>query len=305
VGAPLSEKNSGGVPSVAELRPIVQGSKVRADQRWTYRLFRSVSIYITWLLIHTKVTANQVTVASLVVAAIGLVLVAFSSPWIALIGYLMLLTYHLLDRVDGEIARFRETFSLRGIYLDNAGHYLTGAGVFIATAYRYAPGAADPQIVWLVGTIGAIAVVMARVEKHAAFQLFSQYVLERPQLLDGMSPEEGAMTRASTRADRAAGPSEHRRSPLGAVRDLALTLTSFPIVVVAFIVGLIVAAVWDTPDAAIVILAVAAALQVMTYLALEVVNLTQNLDAESLRLAETAQTACEAAADDRSDDLDD
>lgn len=305
MGAPLSEKNSGGVPSVAELRPIVQGSKVRADQRWTYRLFRSVSIYITWLLLHTSATANQVTVASLVVAATGLVLVVFSSPWIALIGYLLLLTYHLLDRVDGEIARFRQTFSLRGIYLDNAGHYLTGAGVFIATAYRYAPGAADPQIVWLVGTIGAIAAVMARVEKHAAFQLFSQYVLERPRLLDGASREVGAMTRAATRADRAARSAEHRRSPLGVVRDVALTLTSFPIVVVAFIFGAVVTAVWDASDAAIAIFVLAAAVQVATYLALEVVNLTQNLDTESLRLAETARTACESTVDDRSDDPDD
>lgn len=293
------------VPSVADVRPIVQSAKILGDRRWAYRAFRWVSIYPTWLLLHTSVTPNQVTAASLVVAGIGLVLVGFSSPWVALAGYLLLLGYHLLDRVDGEIARFRQIFSLRGIYLDNAGHYITGAGIFVATVYRYAPDAADPQIVWLIGTIGAIASVMARVEKHASFQLFSQYVLERPQLLDGVSGDAGPMTRAATRANREVSAVGPRRSLLGVVRDAALTLTSFPIVVAAFIVGLVIAATSNTSDAAIVILVVAAALQATTYVALEIVNLNQNLTAESLRLAETAQKACDLAAEAHTDDLDD
>ena len=47
----------------------------------------------------------------------------------------------------------------------------------------------------------------------------------------------------------------------------------------------------------IAILVIASAIQVVTYVALEAVNLTQNLFAESERLAETAQKACDLAAE--------
>ena len=284
-----AKRSDGEIPSIKDLRTIVQGGKISGDRRWTYRFFRRISIYITWLLLHTKATPNQVTVASLVVAAAGIVLVAFSSPWIALLGYALLIGYHLLDRVDGEIARFRGLFSLRGIYLDNAGHYLTGAGVFIATTYRYAPLVSDSQIIWLIGTIGALASVMSRVEKHASFQLFSQYVLEHPQLAEGISAKAGSLTRAATREDRAEGSPQHRPGLLVVARDVALTLTSFPIVVAGFIVGLVVTVMTDAPTVGIVILIGAAALQTVTYFALEVVNLSANLDTETRRLFEIAE----------------
>ena len=66
-----SQIAGGQVPSLAELRPIAQGAKTSGDRRWTYRAFRRVSIYVTWLLLHTGVTPNQVTVASLITAAAG------------------------------------------------------------------------------------------------------------------------------------------------------------------------------------------------------------------------------------------
>lgn len=299
MGERPSPNNGGQVPSIAELRPIAQGVKVSGDRRWTYRAFRQVSIYITWLLLHTGVTPNQVTVASLITAGAGLGLVAFGSPWVALVGYLLLFVYHLLDRVDGEIARFRKIYSLRGIYLDNAGHYLTGAGIFIATTYRLAPDSSNPQVIWLIGTIGAVAAMMARVEKHASFQLFSQYVLEKPNLLQSPSVTAGALTRSATRDDRATGSTGHRRSLLTMTRDAALTLTSFPIVAAAFTIGLAIGIGADSDGVSIAILVIASAIQVVTYLALEAVNLTQNLFAESERLAETAQKAYDSAAEEQ------
>ncbi len=218
------------VPSVADLRPIAQGSKTQSDRRWTYRSFRHISIYVTWVLLHTTVTPNQVTVASLTVAAGGLVLVGAPAAGAAIGGCALLLIYHILDRVDGEVARYRETYSLYGIYLDNAGHYLTGAGLLIAASFRLAPFSAEPSTIWLIGSIGAIAAVLTRVEKHAAFQLFSQYLLENPGLLETVRHETGFLTREATRADRSemGGEGRQRRKVVSLVRDITLTATTFP-----------------------------------------------------------------------------
>jgi hypothetical protein len=273
------------VPPIAQLRPIAQGEKVTGDKRWWYVIFRRISIYVTWAVLHTKATPNHVTVASLVVAFIGLVLVGVAGPWLASAGYVALLVYHLLDRVDGEIARVRETYSIYGIYLDNAGHYFTGAGIVVATTYRLTLEASQPRMLWLVGVFGAMAAVMARMEKHAPFQLFSQYVIKQPNLASslGVSPD-GALTRSAVRSSRSAEAETPRRSLLEVARDTALALTAFPSVATILLGGTLAEIAWGRPSIAIWTLVLVSVVQIATYLALEMAMLTQSLASETRRL---------------------
>lgn len=273
------------VAPIAELRTVAQGEKVAADGRWWYVVFRRASIYVTWALLHTGVTANQVTIASLIVAVGGIIMVGAANAWLAVTGYLVLLLYHLLDRVDGEIARVRRVFSLTGIYLDNAGHYLTGAGVLVAATYRSSVETNQPRMLWLVGSLGAFAAAMSRIEKHAPFQLFSQYVLERPSLARSLSVAPGgALTRSATRSTRSADGDRRRRSVVELTRDAALALTAFPSVVLVLLGGTLAEVLWDRPMIAIWTLVAASMLQVLTYVALEVAMLTQSLASETNRL---------------------
>lgn len=273
------------VPPIAELRHAAQASKVAADKRWWYVLFRRMSIYLTWALLHTRATPNHVTMASLVAALIGLVMVGATNPWLAFSGYLMLLLYHLLDRVDGEIARIRNTFSLYGIYLDNAGHYLTGAGVFVATTYRLTAVAGQPRMLWLIGVIASFSAVMARVEKHAAFHLFSQYVIERPSLAQDLeSPQHGALTRSAVRSSRSAEAKPPRRSLVAVARDMALALTAFPSLTGILLLGTLTEIVSGGTPIAIWALIAIAVVQIVTYVALEVAMLSQGLASETRRL---------------------
>ena len=269
------------VPSIEELRSLAQGEKLAGDRRLWYRTFRWLSIRLTWVLLHSRITPNQVTVASLIIAAAGLVLIAISA-WAAVADYLLLLVYHLLDRVDGEIARFRRIFSLHGIYLDNAGHYVTSAGIFLATTYRLAGAASRPQSLWLIGSIAALAAALYRVEKHAPFHLFSQYVVAQPELVAGMHTSASALTREATRADRSEGSPI---SAIGRLRDLVLSLTSFPAIVTLFLFGS-VAEIIAGESTAIVLLVIVSLLQISAYISLEAINLSANLATETLRLAE-------------------
>lgn len=268
------------VPSIAELRDIAQSSK--SDQRFIYRVFRIISIRITWVLLHTPVTANQVTVISLLVGVAGLVFLALSDPLTALVGCGLLIVYHILDRVDGEVARFRKKHSLYGIYLDNLGHYVTGAGLLIALAYRLAPAVSDPGQIWLAGSVSALAAMLVRVEKHAPYHLFSQYIIDHPELLGTIPVTSGTLTRNATEADRSG---EGATSPLGIIREVLLTLTWFPITVLLVAIGLAVEAVTGSVNPTIWIFLVVAGLQLVVWVGIEVANLTQNLGAESRRLA--------------------
>jgi len=91
-----------------------------------------ISIYITWVLLHTNVSANQVTVTFMVVGLIAVYLFSFGQPWMYFWGAILLQVRYLLDSVDGEIARYRKTFSVTGEYLDFIEHYITGGLVFFA-----------------------------------------------------------------------------------------------------------------------------------------------------------------------------
>jgi phosphatidylglycerophosphate synthase len=78
-----------------------------------------LSVRLTrWVVAHTRLHPNQITVVSFAVGLSGAFAFASTGPWIVLAG---LVGYHLhvlLDYVDGEVARCRGETSVRGAYLD-------------------------------------------------------------------------------------------------------------------------------------------------------------------------------------------
>lgn len=275
------------IPSIAELREN-QRVKTQHDQRWSYLVFRRISIYLSWLLLHTGVSANQVTVISIVMGVAGLVFLGVGATWATALGLALLLGYHLLDRVDGEIARQRKVFSLRGVYLDNVGHHLTIAGVLIASGYALRDAVDRPTDLMLVAALGGTASGLTRVAKHAPFQLYAQYVRIQPNLLDGIEETTGPLTRASVKEARGT----ETPPPRGLVSRLVgvvLSWTQFPATLLILAVGLIVAESSDDADAQVVALVGLCAFHGATFIAMEIANLTQNLTHETRRLADRDQ----------------
>lgn len=126
-------------PSLAELRAVVQPDWVmaRTAEHWTGTLYmRKLSIYLTWLLVRTPISANGVTV--LMILAGGLAGPALLLPgiWGPLVAALLAQLQMFLDCCDGEVARWRNTSSPRGIFLDQLGHYVAegSIGLFLGVA---------------------------------------------------------------------------------------------------------------------------------------------------------------------------
>ena len=78
---------------------------------------RPASYRIAWLLMRIGFSANQVTLLALATTIIGGVLLSFNFPF-SIIGIIFLLFSHLLDYVDGTIAKATNTISKFGWYLD-------------------------------------------------------------------------------------------------------------------------------------------------------------------------------------------
>jgi hypothetical protein len=158
--------------SIAQLKQITQGEK-RATQSARYTRMRDVSVYVTWVLLHTPITANQVTAIGIAFGLLGVILVAMPSPSIGIAGCILLWIHILLDKVDGEVARYRKTVSLRGIFLDEIGHLVVQPLLFVALAV-HVYGATGRIEALLLGYIPALQTGWARVLANLPFRIFSK-----------------------------------------------------------------------------------------------------------------------------------
>jgi phosphatidylglycerophosphate synthase len=125
-----------GIPPVKELRSICQQPLGIARESWLSNHFaRAISIHITRILLHTPVTANQVTVGMILLGVAAGTLFTFGNYWLSIIGIILLLAAYILDRVDGEIARYRKATSIQGNFLDDLYHDIVKPYIFIGISF--------------------------------------------------------------------------------------------------------------------------------------------------------------------------
>lgn len=134
-------------PTIEELRAKTQPESVtgrRNSEHWTADLYlRRISPYITRILLPTSITANGVTYL-MILTGISISLSFLIPGWIAfLIAFILSQLQMLWDCIDGELARWRETFSPAGIFLDKVGHYFAEALIPIAIGWRLRSGDDD------------------------------------------------------------------------------------------------------------------------------------------------------------------
>jgi phosphatidylglycerophosphate synthase len=138
--------------SIKQLRELSQSEKISKRLStgndvgliWVgYTIHRRVSIYITYFLIRffPKCTANSVSASMLLVTLLGAGLVMVQNVTVQLAGLFLCYFAFLLDKVDGELARYRDERSVRGCYLDEWYHVLAPTslllGVFLIPAYTH------------------------------------------------------------------------------------------------------------------------------------------------------------------------
>ncbi|MFA6253162.1 MAG: CDP-alcohol phosphatidyltransferase family protein [Patescibacteria group bacterium] len=122
------------------LRPKL--NKMSGDR--IYRWERNFSVRLSWLLvkIFPKLKANQVTVISLFLLLIIFLANFFKTNavenfYIALIQLITLYFVGILDKIDGEVARYRDQYSQRGIYYDRMVHFFYPLVFYFSIGHFY------------------------------------------------------------------------------------------------------------------------------------------------------------------------
>jgi phosphatidylglycerophosphate synthase len=136
-----------------------------SGEHWTGRLYmRRFSPYVTRLVLPTRVSADAVTAATLIAGLAAAAVLTLPGVIPAAGALLLIQLQMLLDCSDGEVARWRNTYSTRGIYLDRMSHYVTETALPIALGIR-ADGGWDSIGGWTtLGLLVAVLVLMIRAE---------------------------------------------------------------------------------------------------------------------------------------------
>src|SRR5215211_6870712 len=97
------------VPTVRELERICGGEGrdpgARRDFRIAYAvLVRRISIRITWLILHTRLSANAVTLLGIGIGIAGALMLAWNEFWPAVAALFLLQLSFVVDYSDGEVA---------------------------------------------------------------------------------------------------------------------------------------------------------------------------------------------------------
>ncbi|HEX6888565.1 MAG TPA: CDP-alcohol phosphatidyltransferase family protein [Candidatus Nanopelagicales bacterium] len=154
-------------PTIAQLRAVGQPPAVRGrrnSEHWVADLYlRAISPYLTRVLLRLGLSANAVTWIMIATgASAGLALLVPGMPGAVLalvLGQLQM----LWDCCDGEVARWRATFSPAGTFLDKVGHYTAESVIPLCLGWRAAGSGttwSDPGAYAYAGAVLALLVIL-------------------------------------------------------------------------------------------------------------------------------------------------
>jgi phosphatidylglycerophosphate synthase len=158
--------------NVKQLRAVCQGKKIQKKEvPFFYKIHRIWSIYVTLVFIQLGVKPNGVTVLGLFCGAVSLFLLAVPRTEYFLAGVAVYYFSFLLDKCDGEVARYINKHSAKGVYLDELYHFIVNPGLFIAVGVHVFFLTKNPYFL-LLGFATDLLYVLIRVERKLYFFIY-------------------------------------------------------------------------------------------------------------------------------------
>ena len=113
--------------------------KGAAIEEWVdLHFFRPIGIRIARALQPTDISADQVTLWSILIGLVAGHLFVYRDPWVNAIGFLVFVVSDVFDSADGQLARLRGTSTRLGRTLDGVGDHLRFMNLYIHLAIRLA-----------------------------------------------------------------------------------------------------------------------------------------------------------------------
>lgn len=139
--------------------------KRQMSSLWARIFSRPVSFVITYFLINLGMEANTVSILSILCALTSCVFISINSTVFRIIGVALFALWHVLDCVDGNIARVKKESSVRGEYVDAVSGYTASSFVYFAigiAAFNTSHLLNNAYLWIIVGGVASLAEVFSR-----------------------------------------------------------------------------------------------------------------------------------------------
>ena len=139
--------------------------KRQMSSLWARIFSRPVSFVITYVLINLGMQANTVSVLSILCALTSCVFISIDSVVLRIIGVVLFALWHVLDCVDGNIARVKKESSVRGEYIDAISGYSASSFIYFAigmAAFHTSHLLQDAYLWIVIGAVASMAEVFSR-----------------------------------------------------------------------------------------------------------------------------------------------
>jgi hypothetical protein len=173
-----------------DVRRAYSRAKRRQDKGdiWLYYVVRTMSFPLTCVFLRIGISANQATYISMVVGAVGCGLLAFGNDVMRIIGALLVNLWIVLDCVDGNIARYKNSSNNYGELVDALSGYMmngvlflsTGIGAFIhiepsfGVVTQFCHINLNEGILIILGAWASLAIILPRLIYHKFVNTFPQ-----------------------------------------------------------------------------------------------------------------------------------
>ena len=167
-----------------------------AVEEWVdLRFFRPIGIRIARALEPTEISADQVTLWSILIGIVAGHLFLYRDPWVNGIGFLLFIVSDVFDSADGQLARLRGVSTRLGRTLDGLGDHVRFVNLYVHLAIRLALAGSH----WHVLLLAAAAGVSHSFQSSAVDFIRNTYLsvgegrdeIDLPEDLPG--PQEGTL----------------------------------------------------------------------------------------------------------------
>lgn len=149
-----------------------------------YRLHRRISVVLSWFLVSLfpRLSPNVVSGANVLLVWIILLITlgadSENAGTILIIQLLLLNFTAIMDKIDGEIARWQENFSQRGIYFDIAYHFFYPFVFYFSVGYYFYLFFPSRALLILAAFLGILATnfrMFGKIRHHIRYKILLEH----------------------------------------------------------------------------------------------------------------------------------
>ncbi|MBW6522903.1 CDP-alcohol phosphatidyltransferase family protein [Sphingomonas sp. RHCKR47] len=181
-----------------EFRPTVAGKPRELQGFLNAAIYHPIAGALARALVPTPVTPNMVSVfGAVMVVAAGVFYTLIGGAWGIAIGFLLHLSWHVVDGADGMLARLSGRASPRGEVVDGMCDYF-GHGILYALLAAQLDGSIG-WVAWAIAVGAGVSRAVQSVYAESARRSYQWWVYDVPWLQNQRTPQPGlggALSRA-------------------------------------------------------------------------------------------------------------